>query len=340
LSNGRDWDILIVYNLETNIKKRNLPDLISLQATQETAFCFYQALLALGYSTELLSVDGTLDQLKKRLSELNPKKTFIFNLCDGYKEEKSAQACITQLIDSFSFLHSGSSAETIAICTDKSIAKQRLIDFGLPTPDFQVFDHPGGEVVINFPVIVKPLYEDGSVGIFLESVSSNNEEVQKNVKYIIDFLDQPALVEEFIPGREVSVSLWGNEDVQLLPIIEHDYSLIENALEHILTYETKWIPDYYYDQNIVMHCPAELQKKMNMILNELAKSAFHAVGLRDFGRIDFRMNGKIPYILDINEIPDMHPEAGFALSANAAGFNYESMIERILEISLLRQSRK
>ena len=191
-------------------------------------------------------------------------------------------------------------------------------------------------VGLKFPVIVKPLYEDGSVGINLDSVAQTRADMFRQIDYILTNYKQPALVEEFIHGRELSVSLWGNEQLEALPIVEHDFSHISDPNAHLLTYQSKWVPDFYAAHKIIWKCPAVLSAPVKESVLRTAMAAYRAMGLRDLGRIDFRYFNGIPYILDINEIPDLDPEAGFAQSAKVGGYSYPGMIQKIIDIALRR----
>jgi D-alanine-D-alanine ligase len=329
--------IAIVYNSETKVIRGISQDLLALQSTSDTASILYDTLRTLGYQTEMIKINGSLNSLKKGLEKVDANQTLVFNLCDGFKGEITAQACVTRLITALSFPQTGSTEEVILNSTDKGKAKELLISAGLHTPDYQIFEQPLGPINLNFPVIVKPLFEDGSIGINSDSVAQTTEDTYRQIDYVIQHYEQPALVEEFISGREISVSLWGNEKINVLPMIEHDFSLVADPLAHVLTYEAKWIPDYYYGQSIVWRCPAEIPEAMNRSLADAATKAYRSIGLRDFARIDFRYYHNIPYILDINEIPDLHPEAGFAQSALAGGYSYEAMIQNILDLALKRE---
>ena len=329
--------IAIVYNAESKVVRGISQDILALQSTSDTANILYNTLKNLGYHTEIIKVYGSLNSLKKGLEKFSPQQTLVFNLCDGFKGEITAQASITRLISDLSFPQTGSTEEVILNCTNKSKAKEILLQAGLHTPDYQVFDKADVPLEIQMPVIVKPLFEDGSIGINSNSVSDSIDDIRQQIQYVIDNYAQPALVEEFIPGREISVSLWGNEKVNVLPMVEHDFSHVANPFAHVLTYETKWIPDYYYDQNIIWRCPAQIPDSIKNTIAIAAKKAFQVIGLRDFARIDFRFYEGIPYIIDINEIPDLHPEAGFAQSALTAGYSFEGMTQNILDLALKRE---
>jgi D-alanine-D-alanine ligase len=128
--------------------------------------------------------------------------------------------------------------------------------------------------------------------------------------------------------------------LQALPISEQDYSRIRNPLHHILTYASKWDPGSFHYQNIPTHCPARLAPAEAKHVANVALRAFKAVGLRDFGRVDLRYHNGIPYVIDINEVPDLGPGSGFAVAATAAGFSYAEMIAHLLETALEREGWK
>jgi D-alanine-D-alanine ligase len=212
-----------------------------------------------------------------------------------------------------------------------------LVRFGVPTPLYQVFEKAEGEFLLEFPVIVKPSVEDASMGIDLGSVVGNREDLFRRIAYVVDEYQQPAMVEQFIGGRELAVAVWGNRILEILPIVEDDYSAIPNPLERLLTYESKWNPDSPYFQNIATHIPAALTAREKQVVQKVARDSFRAVGLRDLGRMDMRFENGIPYVIDINELPDLSPDAGFWTSARVAGLSYPKMVEHVLIHALRRE---
>ncbi len=208
------------------------------------------------------------------------------------------------------FCHTGASAEAVELCINKPLAKERLIQHHIPTPGFQVFLDPGQEFHLQFPVIVKPAVEDGSIGISLKSVVSTIDKLRHQVKMVLDTYDEPVLVEEFIVGRELAVAMLGNDPIETLPITEDDYSRIKDPLKRLLTYESKWDEKSRYYNLIPTQTPAILTSEEEILVQETAKNTFRAVGLRDFGRVDIRLKDGIPYVIDINEVPDLALDAG------------------------------
>ncbi len=330
--------IAILYNSEIGTVRGEPQDIIALQETENTALCIHETLSDLGYQTTRISVNSSLDELCNALSHYSNQDTFIFNICDGFGGKNFGSVQVIELIESLGFKHTGATSSVIAQCTDKARAKEFLVRNGVPTPGYDIFERAEGKTSLEFPVIVKPQLEDASLGIDLHSVVCSQADLLARVRYVIEQYDQPALVEEFIQGRELSVSLLGNGDeIETLPISEDDYCNIEDPLQRLLTYEAKWIAESPFYQNISVHCPASLEPVEEHYIYQTAINAFHAAGLRDLGRIDIRYHNLIPYIIDINEIPDLSMDSGFPREARLAGYTYSQMVERILDIALRRE---
>jgi D-alanine-D-alanine ligase len=334
--NDEDPLILLLHNVELEVAHGDPKDLIAIQDTASVALQLKDALDSCGYKTIPIAVKNSLDELKGSLRPFSPQTAFVFNFCDGFGGKNQDATKVIHLVEKLGFHHTGSSARTNATCIDKCRTKTRLLDAGIPTPAYQVFKDPGGAYFHQYPAMVKPAWDDASMGIDLKSVVTDQKELDNRVEYIIEKYDQPALVEEFIPGRELSVSMWGNKRVKVLPITEMDYSSIPNPLEHILSYDSKWIPDSFCYQNIFARCPANLRRDEKWQVMETAVRAYHAMGLRDLGRVDIRYFNQIPYIIDINEIPDLAQGSGFPNAARQAGYSYPRMVEHILKLAMDR----
>jgi D-alanine-D-alanine ligase len=332
--------IALVFNQEEEIIKGNVLDLIALQYTTKTAASIYEALCRLGYQTVMVPARNDLDVLARDLSQLSPRNTFVFNVCDGFAGDNYSASLIPGLLKELGFKYTGSKAEAIRLCTDKARAKRRLVRQGVPTPAYQLFSKPKGEVSLQFPAIVKPVHEDASMGINENSVVTNATDMFQRVDYVVTEYRQPALVEEYITGREFSVSMWGNGTMEVMPISEHDFSAVSDPLKSLLTYESKWLEDSFTYNEFRVICPADLTVAEEQNVKTVAVDAFRAIGLRDFGRVDIRYRDEVPYVIDINELPDLAPDAGFARSAGMAGFPYDQMVDRILTLAKHREGWK
>lgn len=335
--NAHNYRIAILYNKDKQITGGNPQDLLAIRCTITATHNIYKALTGLGYPVVKIAVEGTLEDLEDRLCSFPPKDTFIFNNCDGFKGNNLAAVDVIRLIERMGFSHTGATAESIELCINKPRCKERLTQAGVPTPPFQVFERAEGEFRLEFPVIVKPTVEDASMGIDLDSVVCNREDLFSRVAYILEKYQQPAMAEQFVAGRELAVAMWGNDVLEALPIKEDDFSAIPDPLQRVLTYESKWNADSLYFKNIPSRIPASLTRKEELAILKVAASSFRAVGLRDLGRVDIRFQNGIPYVIDINELPDLSPDAGFWNSARVAGFTYPQMVKRVLTQALKRE---
>lgn len=336
--NNENLQILVVYTLNTQSNSRNLQDIVALQDNTTAAFNIYNALTLSGYKTFMQPVDGSLQELQEVLSNYSPAETFVFNNCDDFESENLGAVRIVKVIESLGFRHTGPTSDVIALCMNKAETKKKLSEFGVATPKYQVFEKPIRNIFLNFPVIVKPIAEDGSLGINFNSVVNNPSDLFERIDDVIKSYNQPALVEEFISGREINVSIWGNSRLSVLPFSEIDYSWISSPLERLLTYDAKWIDTSPYYQNTATICPAALDPKTERRVKKVAIEAYRAVGIRDFGRADIRLNDNLePYIIEVNENPNLSPDAGFIKAGNAAGLSNNQIITKILEIALARE---
>lgn len=333
------FKIALLYNDDSQVKNGNSQEILAVQYTVTTTHHLYEALVSLGYPTEKIAVRGSLEELARALRRHSPDRTLVFNNCDGFDGSNRAAADVVRLIEALGFRHTGASTAASELCIDKPSAKAALLARGIPTPRYQLFRHSSEEFRLRLPVIVKPSVEDGSMGVTLDSVVSRGDKLRQQVERILEVYCQPALVEEFIPGRELAVAMLGNETLEVLPISEMDYSRIPDPHEWLLTYEAKWDATSHYYNNILTRVPADLAPAEAETVCAAAEGAYRTLGLRDFGRVDIRLQDGIPYIIDINEIPDLAPDAGFWHSARAAGMTYPQMVEKIIKHALQREGR-
>ncbi len=159
--------ILVLYNVEEPAPNKNPLELVALQETARVAMHINSALKAFGYFTVPVAIHKSLDELRKNLAPFSPKTAFVFNNCDSFGGNNMAATKVIRLVESLGFKHTGSTASVTKTCIDKSLMKQKLANAHLPTPPYQVFTQPEGSCQINFPAIVKPLTDDGSIGINL-----------------------------------------------------------------------------------------------------------------------------------------------------------------------------
>ena len=176
--------------------------------------------------------------------------------------------------------------------------------------------------------------EDASIGISENSVIYNNVDLHKQIKFLRKNYNQDILIEQYIEGRELNVSILGN---QILPISEITFNGIPEGLPKIVTYEAKWSPESVYYENTVPVCPAELAPSKKKKIEMLAYAAFKAVNGRDYARVDIRLDkNEIPYIIEINHNPDISEDSGFIRSAKKFRLSYSGFLKTIANFALKR----
>ncbi len=290
----------------------------------------------LGHKSHLVELDmDSYERLRKAGFDL------VFNLCDdGFRNDSLLEAHIPAMLDILGLPYTGSNLSALDTCVNKARTKEILVFHGIPTPEFQVFCRSDEKLngSLRFPLIVKPLHEDASIGLREGSVVNNPSGLKEKVDFVLNNYNQPALVERFIAGREVYVGILGNgEKLNVLPISEvvFDSNLAQTA--KICSYEAKWMPESRQYRRSPVECPAKLDKILKQRLIEMAKKAYSLLECQDYGRVDFRIDGSSqPYVLEVNPNPDISEDAGLAKMAKASGMNYDGLIEKILAFALAR----
>jgi D-alanine-D-alanine ligase len=234
----------------------------------------------------------------------------------------------------------GSGSHALKACLDKAVTKAELMRYGVLTPAYNVV-YPGERAWTHcrYPVIVKPVHEDGSIGITSESIARDIEGLVPRVEKIHHLYHQGALVEEFIEGRDIGASILGNgEDAVVLPLSEVTYPGQNGS--KFLTFDAKWAAETTDYQAAVSKCPSELDPQVETAIKHTALLACRVMGCRDYARVDFRLRGADPYVLEVNPNPCINPDdTAFVNSGKAAGIGYADLIHRILLSSVKNHCR-
>lgn len=260
----------------------------------------------------------------------------VFNLCESLAGDARGEAVVAGALEQVGLAVTGSPALALGLALHKDMAKALLRGSGVPTPAWCML-HVGAPIAhaLAFPVIVKPAHEDGSIGIGFGSVASDDEQLRHAVQRVWR-MGQPALVERFVDGRELCVSFLGNAPRLVLPLREISFGPSFAGRPRIVSYGAKWDPTAPEFQDTASDT-CQLPPAVEARIVACAREAFEALGCRDYGRVDVRLDADgTPYVIDINPNCDLHPEAGFARAAAAAGVGYRALIARLLENALAR----
>lgn len=273
----------------------------------------------------------------RELAELNPKKTIVFNWCEGFGEDDYDYFTVPAALDKYGVVYSGGTPESLRVTADKEETKELLLRAKVSTPRSKVYRGNDANGWKKFPALVKPAREHCSFGITRESVVDNSDQMHKRVNELLEKHGNGVMVEDFIEGEEYNVAIWGNEKPEVLPIGMIDYSQFEDYHDRLCGYEAKWLEGSVEWSKTQVICPAPMSKILKKNVEKVALDAYRACGLQDYARIDIRVRGNKPYVLDVNANPDVTTTGGFARSLNRAGYTYGEGIAKILCMALERQ---
>ncbi len=296
----------------------------------------FEALTKLGYEPAYHVLDGRPQSLSAvpRL-----EADLLFNLTESYAGDDTKDMNIAAYLDLSGRAYTGAGPHALYLAQDKALAKKIFAFHGIRTPYFATsyrgkLDHSHD---ISFPLIVKPTSEDGSIGIDVSSVVGSVKELMEKIHYIHSEFDSPALIEEYIEGREIYAAVLGNENPEALPLVELDLSRLPEGTPRIAGKEVKWEKDTEA-YKVTKSAPVEdLDEETTKRLSDTAVAAYQALKLRDYGRIDMRLTEKGDvYVIEANPNPWLSTGAEFVMAARRAGRSYTQLIGEIVDLARTR----
>lgn len=300
-----------------------------------TVAAINEALVSEGFKTTIIPLrKGHLDNFIKETSK---DDSIIFNLCEGAFGKSSLEMNIAALLELYGIRFTGCGPLTLGMALNKGLTKDILSSRDVMTPEYCIMKEPPTKLKrgLKFPLIVKPLKEDASIGIDSGAVVNTMKALKKRVEHVITNYKQPAIVEEYIEGREFNIAVIGNgKSMRALPPSEIDFVDFPEDKPKICCYEAKWVtesPLYHKTKPI---CPANVPDAMRDELQAVAVKAYEIMGCRDYARVDMRVgeDGNIK-VLEVNPNPDISPDAGFARAGKAVGLDYPKLIAGIVSIA-------
>ena len=307
---------------------------------ENAAWGVAEALIRRGLRAEVQGVDfpslaEVLDYLARDPPDL------VFNLCESLRGDARHEGVVPALLDLAGLPYTGSCPVALGLALRKDRAKMILRTSGVPTPEWitvDAVDRIRG-CRLPFPLIVKPTREDASLGISSSSVVRSQPALELAVGRVLVEFGQAALVERYVEGREMYVSLLGNHAPEALPLHEIDFSAMPEGLPRIVSYSGKWDEgSAEYHGTRPVRCLLDETIRLRVV--RAACAAFEALELRDYGRVDVRLAAdNTPYVIDVNPNCDLTDGAGFSRAAGYGGLGYPQLIERVCEIALERHHR-
>jgi len=294
-----------------------------------------EALRQFGYETTDVQVyDSVADALRPR--RLDPREWIVFNWCEGYADRPWDYDGVTEELDRLGYIYTGADTWSHRVSADKGRVQALLREQGVSIPQGRVL-HPAEDLDWSiFPAIVKPLNQHGSYGIDYQAVVRDQRQLRDRLEFVMEKYHAPAVVEEFIAGREFQVAVWGNRRVEVLPEVELAFGTAPGWEERIYTYEMKFDHDGPLYHNAGFVCPSMLTPMQRAKIGRVCRAAYRAMRCRGYARIDLRMRNDRVYVIDVNPNPDINSESLLVVAANMVGLSYEEVIARITEFAVER----
>ena len=342
MKNAHKPRVLVVHNRDFEHSLQD-PENGSREDIRGTAADVVGALRHAGLVADVLGVDEDLLGALSAITAFAPD--VVFNLCESLSGDARFEPLLPMLLERAGIAYTGSPPLALGLALHKHKAKAVLRNAGVPTPEAVCLATPSvAGVALPYPLIVKPSREDASTGISSQSVVHDRAELGRRVAAVIARYKQPALVERYIEGREIYVSMLGRRDgaIDLLPLHEIDFSEMPPGRPHIVSFEAKWEESSAeYRGTKPVRCTG-LTAEVEARIGSVARAAFAAMELRDYGRLDVRLAADgTPYVIDVNPNCDLsEASGGFARAGRAAGLAYEDLIRRIVDLALQRRTHE
>ncbi len=329
--------ITVLYNKVESLPFDDAKAILMEAGAKDDAKTIAKALNSAGYHSDIMELSiKTVGQLRRRRADL------FFNLCDGIGSLPKSEHKVPELLDRLKLPYTGADASSLLLTTNKALTKRIFEQNNIPTPAYSLFEAPPVQLPGNlrFPLIVKPMAQDCSLGISANSVVKNLWELRHEVGKIVSRYHEPALVEEYIRGRELNITVIGNgQGITVLPISEIKFgsSYRNSDRPKIVDFSAKWVEESRAYKDTVGMCPAKLDKKVLQKIERLAIQAYLVCGGRDYARVDIRLSrDNLPYFLEVNLNNDLSVGMGAARSAQASGLDYKGFISTIATIATQR----
>ena len=297
-----------------------------------------RALGRLGHEVEVCLVCDEVEPLATRVREWKPD--IVFNLVDEFRGKSVNDWKVAAYLELLGVPYTGCGPRGLLLSKDKSLAKQVLRPHRIRVPDCFLIE-PGAAARkparLQWPLIVKSLYEEGSVGISQASIVRDEAQLKERAEFIHRTFSQPAIAEEFIEGREIYVSLLGSGRIRVFPFREIRFASLPDDAAQIASFSAKWDEDYRKRCGITNEFATDLPPETVRRIVRLARRTAKALNLDGYARLDLRLPSEgAPVLLEANPNPFLARKEDFALSAEAAGLSFARLVSKILKLGFER----
>src|SRR5216110_85036 len=325
---------LVHRHLIPPVKVEEGTDIVS--APWRTEYDVISTLTGLGHEVQALGVHDDLGEIRRLATEWKPH--IAFNLLEGFDDITIFDQNVVSHLELLKLSYTGCNPRGLLLARDKSLSKKLLAYHRIHVPEFAVFR--AGRPVrrhkhLTFPLMVKSLTQEASIGISQASVVDSDEKLKERVQFIHESIRTAAIVEQYIDGRELYVGIIGNQALQALPVWELFFTNMPEGSRRIATDRVKWSVKYQKKYGIDSGPARDLPEAKQEQLQHLCKRAYRALELSGYARIDLRLDDAgNPWMIEANPNPQIAKGEDFAASAEKAGLSYESVLQRILNLGL------
>ena len=323
--------VLLLHNVDPTWERHERDEALRHAHELQAGLC------ACGHPVTVVAVSDS--DLRQRLRGFSPGGYIVLNACESLPGIDHSEDLVARELAAMGFAFTGSGADVLALSWDKPRVKHLLAANGVPTPSFRLFQSVPRNGWHTFPAIVKPAHEHCSFGVTREAVVLDASELRSRVSYVLDTFHQPAVVEDFVDGREFHMAVWGTEELEVLPPAEMDFAAFADIHDRLCTYDSKFTPGSAAYEGIGLRLPAPLSPEERVLLRRVSLGAYRAVGCRDYARLDIRLRDGTFYVLDVNPNADLSSSASMACAAEAAGYSFSAMASRLVTSAARRHPR-
>lgn len=306
----------------------------------KTEYHVVEALRELGHEVQILGVSDALLPIRTTVEGWSPD--VVFNLLVEFKDVGAYQVHVVSYLEVLQVRYTGCNSRGILLARDKALAKQIFRYHRVPTPAFCVVRLgraprlPGS---LQYPLIVKSVEEEASLGLSQASVVRDPEQLCERVEFVHRSVATDAIVEEYVEGRELTIGVLGNDRLRTLPVWEMFFEKLPEGSLPIATARVKWDLEYQKRVGIRTGPARRLPNGLPERIARLARRVYRCLGLSGYARIDLRLTpGRMIYVIEANAVPDLAQDEDFAMSAEAAGISYRSLVQRVVNLGLRYRS--
>ena len=305
-------------------------------APWRTEYDVISTLRRMGHEVQTLGVHDDLGELRRASTEWKPH--VAFNLLEGFDDVTIFDQNVVSHLELLKLPYTGCNPRGLLIARDKSLSKKLLTYHRIAVPEFEVFRI--GRAIrrpkrLSFPLMVKSLTQEASIGISQASVVDSDEKLKERVTFIHESIGTAALVERYIEGRELYVGVFGNQTLQALPVWELFFTNMPADAKKIATDRVKWSVKYQKKYGIDSGPAKELADDETERIQHACKRAYRALELNGYARIDLRLDDKgTVWVIEANPNPQIAKGEDFAASAEKIGIGYDALLQRIINLGM------